>query len=263
MRVGVRNSRVSRVSVVEPVVRANQQPVQTVRLSQLGRMRACEQVAAVCYRFHRGTIEFLLVQTRGSKRWTFPKGSAEPGLTHAQAAAIEAFEEAGVHGRIEEAAFIRYACGKGKEMRNVTRSAAKIVFVSAHLCEVRRLCSPKESDRNRTWFSVEDAKQRLREGRKKVDGREFVRVVERAVARIGQLEVTKHTLDQPVREVDDLQRVQFETKIPWRHEALLYAGGEVLDRGQADVGEVLPFGPLRLLSGARRVRALGPGAKVN
>jgi len=52
-------------------------------------------------------IEFLLVQTRGG-RWIFPKGGVERGLTRAQSAALEAFEEAGVHGRIEAAAFARY-----------------------------------------------------------------------------------------------------------------------------------------------------------
>ncbi len=52
-------------------------------------------------------FEFLLVQTRGG-RWIFPKGGVEPGLTHAQSAALEAFEEAGVHGRMEEIPFARY-----------------------------------------------------------------------------------------------------------------------------------------------------------
>src|SRR5512135_46693 len=72
-----------------------------------GRQRGSEQVAAVCYRVGRKGVEFLLVETRGG-RWTFPKGGAEPGLTHAQSAALEAFEEAGVHGRIEETAFTQY-----------------------------------------------------------------------------------------------------------------------------------------------------------
>ena len=88
--------------------RAHQLPTfKVIRLSHLRKLRGCEQVAAVCYRVRGGCIEFLLVQTRGG-RWTFPKGSAEPGLTHAQAAAFEAFEEAGVHGRMEEASFARY-----------------------------------------------------------------------------------------------------------------------------------------------------------
>ena len=66
-----------------------------------------QQVAAVCYRIRKRGIEFLLIQTRGG-RWIFPKGGVESGLTHAQSAALEAFEEAGVHGRMEEIPFTRY-----------------------------------------------------------------------------------------------------------------------------------------------------------
>ena len=66
-----------------------------------------QQVAAVCYRIRKRGIEFLLVQTRGG-RWIFPKGGVEPCLTHAQSAALEAFEEAGVHGRMEAIPFARY-----------------------------------------------------------------------------------------------------------------------------------------------------------
>src|ERR1700724_1331387 len=83
-----------------------------IRLSRLRKLRACKQVAAVCYRVREAEVEFLLVQTRNG-RWTFPKGRAEPGLTHAQAAALEAFEEAGVHGRMEESSFAQYVRRKG------------------------------------------------------------------------------------------------------------------------------------------------------
>src|ERR1700722_4735238 len=126
------------------------------RLSELRRLRRSEQVAAVCYRIRGKAIEFLLVQTRGS-RWIFPKGSAEPGLTHAQAAALEAFEEAGVHGRIEEASFARYVSCKFVRKWGA-RSAETEVAVNAFLCEVTRLCAPKESRRNRTWFPADEAK---------------------------------------------------------------------------------------------------------
>src|SRR5438132_1564227 len=72
-----------------------QAPTRVFRVSQVRRLRKCQQVAAVCYRIRGSNIEFLLVQTRGG-RWTFPKGGVEPALTHAQAAALEAYEEAGV-----------------------------------------------------------------------------------------------------------------------------------------------------------------------
>src|SRR5215470_4459707 len=127
--------------------------------SELREMRGHEQVAAVCYRNQNRKIEFLLVQTRGG-RWTFPKGSAEPGLTHAQAAALEASEEAGVHGRIEEAAFTRYT-----RHRNGARDEAQPTVINAHLCEVTWLDRPSEAGRNPTWCTPEKARRRLQADR--------------------------------------------------------------------------------------------------
>ena len=154
-----------------------------VQVTELREMRGFEQVAAVCFRIRGGQLEFLLVQTRGG-RWTFPKGGAEPGLTHAQAAALEAYEEAGVHGRMEEAAFTRYLHYK----RGRTRGGSGVeMIVTAHLCEVLLLDRPQESHRHRTWFSAAAAKRRLQEGRNAAYGGEFARVVDRAVIRISQL----------------------------------------------------------------------------
>src|ERR1700680_5269313 len=87
-----------------------------IRLARLRKLRACKQVAAVCYRVRKAEIEFLLVQTRNG-RWTFPKGSAEPGLTHAQAAALAPFEDAGAPGRMEEASFAQYIRRKDGNLR--------------------------------------------------------------------------------------------------------------------------------------------------
>jgi|HubBroStandDraft_4_1064222.scaffolds.fasta_scaffold107774_1 8-oxo-dGTP pyrophosphatase MutT (NUDIX family) len=186
------------------------------RLSQLRKLRGCEQVAAVCYRVRSSGIEFLLVRT-GSGHWTFPKGSAEPGLTHAQAAALEAFEEAGVHGRMEEASFTRYIRRKGGRTRNSARSgersAVKEIAIQAHLCEVSRLDPPQERNRNPTWFSADKAKRRLREDRTPDFGAELARVVDRAVTRIRRLRSETITMkDRPQK--DALQKVQFIDRIP-------------------------------------------------
>jgi 8-oxo-dGTP pyrophosphatase MutT (NUDIX family) len=178
-----------RLAAVPLPDRPHQLPARRIRLAQLRKLRDCEQVAAVCYRVRGASIEFLLIRTRNNGRWTFPKGSSEPGLTHAQAAALEAFEEAGVHGRIEEVAFTRYIRRKrrGTERKDSLRSAGEEIAVNAHLCEVLRLSSPKESNRDRTWFSAADAKLRLEEGRAHEDGAEFARVVDKAVMHIRQL----------------------------------------------------------------------------
>jgi len=171
-------------------------------------MRGCEQVAAVCYRVRRGDIEFLLVRTN-SGHWTFPKGGAEPGLTHAQAAALEAFEEAGVHGRMEEASFTRYVRRKRGAIKNSgEKSAGKELAVQAHLCEVLRLDPPRERNRNPTWFSAEKAKRRLREDRTPDFAAELARVVDTAVRRIRRLrrEISPATAEP---KKDALQKVQF------------------------------------------------------
>jgi len=177
--------------------------------SQLPKRR--QQVAAVCYRIGKRGIEFLLVQTRGG-RWIFPKGGVEPGLTRAQSAALEAFEEAGVHGRMEEIPFTRYFRRKS-DLGNSGVVSASEFAVCAHLCEVSRLEEPQETNRNPTWFRAEKAKQRLLEDRAHEFGVALTHVVDRALTRIERLYSnaqypSRQTLAP--RPVDPLQRVQFE-----------------------------------------------------
>jgi 8-oxo-dGTP pyrophosphatase MutT (NUDIX family) len=198
----------SRLSSGWTPARTHQISAKFFRLSQLRRMRGSEQVAAVCYRVRNGAIEFLLVQTRGG-RWTFPKGSAEPGLTHAQAAALEAFEEAGVHGRMEEVSFARYI--RHRPGRSTTKSGEKELAVNAHLCEVLRLGAPQESGRNPSWFSVQKAKRRLREARTPEYAAEFARVVDRAVTRIQRLRRGVGMLtDRPLLDGPKFERPKFD-----------------------------------------------------
>ncbi|MBZ5665737.1 MAG: NUDIX domain-containing protein [Acidobacteriia bacterium] len=172
-----------------------------------------QQVAAVCYRLRGGGIEFLLVQTRGG-RWIFPKGGVEPGLTHAESAALEAFEEAGVHGRMEKVSFARYFRRKPDtattkiSTRSAARSSEIELAVPAHLCEVSRLEPPQEANRNPTWFSADKAKQRLHKERAPEFGAELARVVDRALSRIQRLHDARHAPDRAHR--DGLQKVRFE-----------------------------------------------------
>jgi 8-oxo-dGTP pyrophosphatase MutT (NUDIX family) len=159
-------------------------PAQLFSPLQLCEMKSIEQVAAVCYRIGNAGIKFLLVRTGGG-RWTFPKGNAEPGLTYAESAALEAHEEAGVHGRMEMACFGRYIHRKrSAERSNANRGN---LTVHAYLCEVVRLGHAKESDRAPTWFSVERAKQRLQQNRAPDYAAELTRIIGLAVARIRRL----------------------------------------------------------------------------
>jgi len=116
-------------------------------------------------------------------------------LTPAQSAALEALEEAGVHGRIEDVPFASY-------FRQGRRSPiASELPVSAHLCQVLHLAAPQESDRHPTWFTAEKAKRRLQADRAHEEGNELVRVVDRAIGRLQRLHQETHNLPDPLRQV--------------------------------------------------------------
>ncbi len=155
-----------------------------------------EQVAAVCFRTHDDRLEFLLVQTRRSGRWIFPKGGVVPGLTRSQSAAQEALEEAGVHGSIEEAPFARYAIDERGSRGKSSKNSATI---AAYLCAVAWLTSPHEANRNPTWFSPEEAKKRLAQYRERHFGEELCRVLDRAVIRVERLQSCAFTAKDAMR----------------------------------------------------------------
>ena len=249
--------------------------VKLFRLAHVRKQRDCEQVAAVCYRLRNGQIEFLLVRT-GSGHWTFPKGGVEPGLSHAQAAALEAFEEAGVHGRMEEASFTRYVRHKRQVPGKSKGSASREVATSAHLCEVLRLVQPQEANRKPTWFSAGKTKTRLVEGRTAQFGAELVRVVDRAVARIERLGQAKAAPE------DALQKVQFEavqgpgvsvSSVSLRYENTVVSSADQPDwghpRSTAARGEgvhrakVLQLGPALVVNSASRGNQQLTGPKAD
>lgn len=59
------------------------------------------QSGAVPYVLREGRVVFLLVTSRRTGRWIFPKGSIPSGMTAWDSAAKETLEEAGVTGVVE------------------------------------------------------------------------------------------------------------------------------------------------------------------
>jgi 8-oxo-dGTP pyrophosphatase MutT (NUDIX family) len=139
------------------------------------------QVAAVCYRKRGDAIEFLLVNTNGGNKWTFPKGSPESRLSHSQSAEQEAAEEAGALGTIEPRHFHLYIHSKGVFWQ---AGGVQEFVVKAFLMEVHQLRRPDETQRHPTWFSPEEARKRLTKGREVKYARELEAVVDRALERI-------------------------------------------------------------------------------
>jgi 8-oxo-dGTP pyrophosphatase MutT (NUDIX family) len=151
-------------------------------LARASRFALPLQVAAVCYRRQGQSIEFLLVNTNGGGKWTFPKGDPEPSMSHSQAAEREAWEEAGVRGRIEPRHFHLYLHSKGVFWKP---PGVREFVIKAFLMEVDLIHGPHEADRNPTWFSPDDAKKILAKGREVKYAREMQAVVDRAVEHVG------------------------------------------------------------------------------
>lgn len=73
---------------------------QQIRLPASGKRAVRTQFGALCYRMRNGKIQVLIITTRSGKSWIVPKGWPMDRATPAQAAAREAYEEAGVDGEI-------------------------------------------------------------------------------------------------------------------------------------------------------------------
>lgn len=140
------------------------------------------QVAAVCYRRLGSSIQFLLVNTNGGGKWTFPKGDPEPCLSHSQAAEREAWEEAGARGTIEAKHFHHYIHSKGVFWK--TPGVQEFV-IKAFLLEVRQAGPPPEPLRNPTWFAPAEARKILSKGREVKYARELEAVIDHALEEIG------------------------------------------------------------------------------
>jgi 8-oxo-dGTP pyrophosphatase MutT (NUDIX family) len=140
------------------------------------------QVAAVCYRRQNSHAEFLLVNTNGGNKWTFPKGAPDNRLSHSQAAEREAREEAGVIGVIEPRHFHVYIHSKGVFWQP---GGVQEYVVKAFLMDVRETRRPEENDRNPTWYDSDEARSILAKGREVKYARELQTVVDRALEHLG------------------------------------------------------------------------------
>jgi 8-oxo-dGTP pyrophosphatase MutT (NUDIX family) len=105
--------------------------------------------------FRRGEeVEILLITSRETKRWVVPRGNPISGLSPPEAAAQEAFEEAGVRGIVAGEPFGSYRYGK-RRTSGVTEEALVDLFP----LQVEEILDdwPERSQRERRWFAAEDA----------------------------------------------------------------------------------------------------------
>jgi 8-oxo-dGTP pyrophosphatase MutT (NUDIX family) len=103
-------------------------------------------------------IEILLVTGRRSGRWTIPKGWPMPGKSLAEAAAQEAFEEAGVRGTIDPNPIGTFRHVK----QQLVYGELEVNIVVHHLWVDRELPKwPELGQRKRKWFRPKEAAKRV------------------------------------------------------------------------------------------------------
>lgn len=114
----------------------------------------CFQSAAIPYRLAAAGMEVLMVTSRGGGRWLFPKGGIGKGLTPAQSAQREAYEEAGVLGDMHAAPVGRYRFRK-RDMP----PGAEGCDVEVFLLHVRRQLDdwPEKGQRRLRWVEIGEA----------------------------------------------------------------------------------------------------------
>jgi 8-oxo-dGTP pyrophosphatase MutT (NUDIX family) len=130
-----------------------------------------QQYAALCYRVKKsGEAEVLVATSRDTGRWVIPKGWPMDGKKSHQVAEQEAFEEVGVKGKAEKAAFGVYHYDK-----KLDNGLKVLVRVQVHILKVEdTLKNFKEKGaRQIEWVSCTEAAERVNEPELKMLIRQF------------------------------------------------------------------------------------------
>jgi 8-oxo-dGTP pyrophosphatase MutT (NUDIX family) len=108
------------------------------------------QFAALCYRIRDDKVQILLITSRGSQRWIVPKGWPMDGMTPADSAVQEAWEEAGVKGRSDGRCLGIYSYSKVEEGVETLPCVAMVYAVEVTSIHKQY---PECGQRKRKWVS--------------------------------------------------------------------------------------------------------------
>jgi 8-oxo-dGTP pyrophosphatase MutT (NUDIX family) len=113
------------------------------------------QFAALPWRRNTaGEVEVLLITSRETRRWVIPKGWPIKNMSSSKSAAREAFEEAGVLGKIRKRPVGTYAYDK-----RLKNGRLQHVRVAVFGLQVEREADiyPEAGQRERQWAAVDEA----------------------------------------------------------------------------------------------------------
>ena len=117
------------------------------------------QVAALPFRKRGKTFEVLLITSRETRRWVIPKGWPMKGKKDWNAAATEAYEEAGIKGDVSHKSIGVFRYLKRRDAGGFECEVAVYPF------EVTKLLDewPEQDERRRKWFEAARAAELVAE----------------------------------------------------------------------------------------------------
>jgi 8-oxo-dGTP pyrophosphatase MutT (NUDIX family) len=133
-----------------------------------------DQVGALVWRFEKGVLQVLLVSSRDTGRYVIPKGWTEKKLTDPEAAANEAFEEAGVRGPISD-----IPLGSFSYTKVIEPGFALPCVITVYPMEALYILKvwPEMKERTRYWMTLMQAAESVDEPELKVLIEDFVPVL--------------------------------------------------------------------------------------
>lgn len=114
------------------------------------------QFAALPMRGNGPYLEVMLVTSRDTRRWVLPKGWADDHLTASKLAAREAFEEAGLLGRVGDVPIGSFEYEKRLRTGECTTCTVAVFPMQV---DVELDDWPERKQRRRQWFGVRVAAQ--------------------------------------------------------------------------------------------------------
>jgi len=118
------------------------------------------QVAALCWRRSGKGLKILLITSRDTGRWVIPKGWPMRNRSDAEAAAREAYEEAGLRGDVSDRSIGLYTYLKALATGRQIFCAVRVFPL-----EVNEMLHkyPETGQRRVKWFTPEKAAQKVLE----------------------------------------------------------------------------------------------------
>jgi 8-oxo-dGTP pyrophosphatase MutT (NUDIX family) len=124
-------------------------------LSELNReTHIVRQAGVIPFRRRPDGLRVLLITSRDTGRWVIPKGHVEEGQTAAAAAAVEAYEEAGLVGVLSDFPLGFYTYGK-RQSPGVALPATVEVYSFEVAAQMKKW--PERKQRRLEWMDVATA----------------------------------------------------------------------------------------------------------